>query len=86
MRISKKRKIEYNYTLGRLKKGDIVALSSMDGENNNEYLIVAEEDSYPCIFDKRDIYVVQLATGILEYHPSDEKCRVLDAELKINET
>lgn len=84
MKVSKKRKVEYNYTLGRLKKGDVVALSSMDGENNNEYLIVAE-DSYPCIFDK-DIYVVQLATGILEYHSSDEKCRVLDAELKIDET
>lgn len=85
MKISKKRKVEYNYTLGRLKKGDVVALSSMDGESNNQYLIVAEEDSYSCIFEDRDVWVVQLTSGILECHSSDEKCRALDAELKIDE-
>lgn len=87
MKINKKEKTnKFNSIVGKLIEGTIVALESMDEDDNN-YWMVGDFDGCEEPFTELDndfdkTLVINIITGFVTFVPTEEKCKILNFELK----
>ena len=88
MKINKKEdKNKFNKVVGNIIEGTIVALESKEDDDNDNYWIVNDFDSCEYPFAELDddfdsILVTNVVTGFATFVSMDEKCRILNFELK----
>ena len=88
MKINKKEdKNKFNTILGNIPVGTIVALENMDEDDDDNYWIVNDFDSYEYPFAVLDgdfdrTLVTNVITGFATFVSMDEKCKILNFELK----
>ena len=90
MKINKKEdKNKFNSILGNIPEGTIVALEGMDDNDgvDDNYWLVNDFDSCEYPFAELDddfdsILITNVITGFATFVPMDEKCKILNFELK----
>ena len=88
MKINKKEeKNKFDTILGNIPEGTIVAIESMDEDNDNNYWMVNDFDSCEYPFAELDddfdsLLVTNVITGFATFVSMDEKCKILNFELK----